>query len=417
MFARLPLLALCACVASLASLSSASPVSGRAAGPTLSVTRQLNLTGVPSIIEADRARAKMLLERATAQNATAMSAKQAAGFVPVDATNQVVHYIASVGVGSPPTFYDLLIDTGSSNTWVGASKAYVNTSTSVSTGEQFGVLYGSGLVFGYEYTDTVTLGDAAITGQGIGVASTTYGFDGVDGILGIGPVALTEGSTSGSEAIPTVTDNMFSQGLIEADLVGITFVPSTVLESTNGQLSFGAVDESKYTGDITYVPITSTSPASYYVGIDQSITYGSSNIPILSTTAGITDTGTTLVYIASEAFAAYQKATGAVPDDDVGLLKITAEQFASLESLFFHFGDHTFEFTANAQIWPRPLNTAIGGDADSIYLIVADWGTDSGEGLDFIDGMTFLERFYHVYDTGNSQVGFALTENTFAEIN
>lgn len=48
-----------------------------------------------------------------------------------------------------------------------------------------------------------------------------------------------------------------------------------------------------------YSPITSTSPASEFVGIDQSITYGTAQIPILSETAGIADTGTTLILIAS----------------------------------------------------------------------------------------------------------------------
>lgn len=47
-----------------------------------------------------------------------------------------VTYTTSVGVGSPPTQYTLLIDTGSSNTWVGAGKAYVKTSTSKSTGQK-----------------------------------------------------------------------------------------------------------------------------------------------------------------------------------------------------------------------------------------------------------------------------------------
>lgn len=45
--------------------------------------------------------------------------------------------------------------------------------------------------------------------------------------------------------------------------------------------------------------ITSTSPASNYVGINQSITYGTSKAPILNTTAGIVDTGTTLLLIAT----------------------------------------------------------------------------------------------------------------------
>lgn len=47
-----------------------------------------------------------------------------------------VTYTTSVGVGSPATQYTLLIDTGSSNTWVGAGKAYVKTSTSKSTGQK-----------------------------------------------------------------------------------------------------------------------------------------------------------------------------------------------------------------------------------------------------------------------------------------
>lgn len=46
-------------------------------------------------------------------------------------------------------------------------------------------------------------------------------------------------------------------------------------------------------------PITSTAPANKYVGIDQSITYGSSDTPILSLTAGMIDTATTLIYLAT----------------------------------------------------------------------------------------------------------------------
>ena len=45
----------------------------------------------------------------------------------------------------------------------------------------------------------------------------------------------------------------------------------------------------------------------------------------------------------------------------------------------------------------RALNAAIGGDAQHVYLIVADIGTPSGSGLDFINGMTWMERFYVVF--------------------
>lgn len=43
------------------------------------------------------------------------------------------------------------------------------------------------------------------------------------------------------------------------------------------------------------------------------------------------------------------------------------------------------------------MNTLIGGNANSVYLIVANLGSNSGEGLDFINGQSFLERFYSVY--------------------
>ena len=55
------------------------------------------------------------------------------------------------------------------------------------------------------------------------------------------------------------------------------------------------------------------------------------------------------------------------------------------------------------------MNSLIGGVAGDIYLIVGNMGSPSGEGPDFINGQTFLERFYLVLDTTNSRVGLATT--------
>lgn len=127
--------------------------------------------------------------------------------------------------------------------------------------------------------------------------------------------------------------------------------------------------------------------------------------------------GTTLVLIATDGFTKYRTATGAVLDNATGLLRVTSSQFSNLQSLFFFNSAGAFELTANAQLFPRSLNIDIGGTAGNLYLIVNDLGSNSGEGLDFINGYAFLERFYTVFDTTNKRVGFATTPFTNATTN
>ncbi|KAF9820011.1 hypothetical protein IEO21_01673 [Rhodonia placenta] len=387
----------------LAFTVAANPVLVRDGKVSLPLARRTNSTGLLNVLQRDQARATSLKARAQAK-------LQGRSSGSIEATNQAEDYVVSVGIGSPPTYYSLLVDTGSSNTWVGAGQSYVQTSTSVDTGDSVSVSYGSGSFSGTEYTDTVTLGSLTITQQSIGVASQAQGFSGVDGIIGIGPVDLTEDTVDRENEVPTVTDNLYSQGQISENLVAVSFAPTTSESDNNGELTFGGTDSSKYTGSINYVSLTSTSPASEYWGIDESITYGSETI--LSETAGIVDTGTTLVLIASNAYDKYKKAVDGTEDENTGLLRISSSKYDSLSNLDFNIGGTTYSLTPNAQIWPRSLNSAIGGSSGDIYLVVNDIGTPSGEGLDFINGYTFLERYYSVFDTGNSRIGFATTSYT-----
>ena len=90
----------------------------------------------------------------------------------------------------------MIVDTGSSNTWVGANTKFSKGSTGVSTGKSVSVSYGSGSFSGTEYTDSVSFAGLTVAKQSIGVASTSTGFSGVDGIFGVGPVDLTEDTVS-----------------------------------------------------------------------------------------------------------------------------------------------------------------------------------------------------------------------------
>jgi cathepsin E len=308
-------------------------------------------------------------------------------------------------VGQPETQYNLIVDTGSSNTWVGAGAKYVVTSTSKPTGHSFAITYGSGSVKGDEVVDTVTVSAGLkITSQELGIANQSVGFDGLDGMFGLGPTDLTAGTVDGVASVPTVLDNLFSEGAIPSNEFSLSFEPNVSGPEMNGVITFGGTDSSKFTGALSYVPIVQTSPANNFWGVQASIRFGPST-SILETTAGIVDSGTTLVLIATDAFVAYRAASGGVVDEATGLLRLTPTQFSSLSSLFISIGGTTFELTANACAWPRSLNSAIGGDSNSVYLVVADLGTPSGQGLDFILGLTFLERFYSTYDAQNKRIG------------
>ncbi|KAH9036489.1 acid protease [Lactarius pseudohatsudake] len=391
-----PLAAILLLVVSVA----ADPIVVRKSPVSLLIARHLNITGAHDLIRKDQARARNMF--------AASKVKRSGSPVSVSLTNDGVVYVVNVGIGSPPTLYNLVIDTGCTNIWIAGGKSYVQTSSSVPLpGGTVCGSCGSGFC-GEGFSDIVTLGPSLFVGASIAVASGSS--DGFDGILGLGPPDLTTGTLS------IIPGFLFSQGTIPANLVSVSFEPTTNLSAPNGELTFGGTDSTKFTGSITFIPVTTTSPASEFWGINESIRYGASTT-ILSTTAGIVDSGTTLILIATDAFNRYKTATGAVLDGNTGLLKITSTQFSNLQSLFFTAGGISFELTANAQIWPRSLNTFIGGTTGSIYLIVNDIGSPTGSGLDFINGYTFLERFYSVFDTTNNRVGFANTPFTTATTN
>ncbi|CAK5279666.1 unnamed protein product, partial [Mycena citricolor] len=359
----------------------------------LRISRYINISEARSstIAEYDRARAAYFLSDSASQAGSAVKEELISTCVvsylshnpstlPVRADAAPK---AAIGVGSPSITYNLIVDTDTIRTWVGASRDYVSTSTSKNSGAS--VTFSRGLLSlsGTEWTDQVTLApELVIAGQSIGVASSSSGFGDIDGVLGLGRTARND------ETTPTVVDGLFSQGAISSEATGFSLMPRSA-DSHGGEVSFGDADTTAITGDVTYVPITSTAPASSYWGFDAAATYGGKE---LLNSVGIVDIGTTLILLASDSFQKYQRVTGGVLDTETGLLKLTSTQFEALETLEFNIGGTTFSLMPGAQIWPRALNASVGGSEDAIYLVVADLGSPSGQGLDFILGQAFMER-------------------------
>ncbi|KAG2354262.1 aspartic proteinase [Suillus spraguei] len=401
-------------VLSLALSITGSPLEVRNSSITLPLTRRLNFSnGTINSLQHDKARVAALR-----------------GYNTHDRRAYIVPLTSSFLDYTPPKTYNLVVDVGSSNTWVGASIRYTKTGTSFDTGRRVEVNYGSDSIntessfVGMIYRDTITVtGGLTVTNFQIGVASTSSGFDPFeDGILGLGPEDLTRKTMPDDldGTIPTFTDCLYDQGKIDQRVVGIFFQPVTMEpDSRSGELTFGGIDYTKFMDDIAYTPITAMPPSSRYWGINQRITYGATTI-LGATAAGVVDTGSTYIWIASDAYDKYKAATGGTLDRQTGLLTITSDQYnLALQNLDFHIDGKIFSLTPNAQIWPRSLNLKLEGLADphAIYLIVTNIGKHSGAGLDFIIGYPFIQRFYTVLDGSRSRVGFAKTQFTDATTN
>ncbi|KAG2070142.1 aspartic proteinase [Suillus decipiens] len=386
----------------------ASPVKAGNPPITLPLTSRLNFSnGTNHLLARDRARVQ--------DHRDSNMHEQRSTNVPL--INDYVGYTVSVGIGNPPTTYNLILDSGSGITWVRES-VYVETSPSFCTGEPVGTTYESGSFSGIEWVDYITVGPGlTVVLQSIGVASEQRDID-ADGVLGIGPVATTLGTLKDmpTEPIPTVTNSLRGQGTISQEVLGIFFRPyGGSLAATGGQITFGGTNPGMYDGNIAYTDITNSRRSRKYWGVDQSITYGPEEI--LGLTAGIVDCGTNFIMIATDAYVKYRLATGAEYDRVTGLLTISEVQFRDLLDLMFHIGEKTYILTADAQIWPRSLNPQVGGREGLIYLVVCDIGTPSGSGLDFYNSYVFMQRFYTVLDTINRRVGFATTSYTYAATN
>ncbi|KAG2354224.1 aspartic proteinase [Suillus spraguei] len=333
-------------------------------------------------------------------------------------------YTIALDVGDPPTTYNLVVDTGSAVTWIGAGTPYGETG--FNTGQRVGETYGGGQFrersfSGTFFVDTVTLGHGlTIHNYPIAVASITTNFQRYDGILGIGPRALTFNTLKDipTAVYSTFTDWLVTTSAIRQNIVGIFFKPVTGGRDTAvGGLAFGGPDYTKCDSTIAYTDVTNDFSSRDYWGIEQRITYR--NTHILLRTAGVIDTGFNFIYIASYAYDIYRAETGATFDQPTGLLRITPDQYRDLGELKFYIGNTVLVLIADAQIWPRSLNSKIpGAEINGIYLIINR--LDEGEMLGFINGYTFMQRFYTVLDSSDSdnrKVGFATTPFTYDSTN
>jgi len=162
----------------------------------------------------------------------------------------------------------VVFDTGSSNLWVPASNCswtviscdihskYDNSksSTYVQNGTSFAIQYASGAVSGFLSSDYGNIGGLTIQGQTFaevtGEPGITFLFAKFDGILG-----LAFDSISVDHVTP-VWYNLLSQNLVPQPVFAF-WLNRQVGATYGGELVLGGTDPSHYTGNFTYVTLTS----------------------------------------------------------------------------------------------------------------------------------------------------------------
>ncbi|XP_010271041.1 PREDICTED: aspartic proteinase-like isoform X2 [Nelumbo nucifera] len=175
-------------------------------------------------------------------------------------------YFGEIGIGSPPQNFTVIFDTGSSNLWVPSVKCYFSiscyfhskfkadlSSTYTKIGNSCNIHYGSGSISGFFGQDNIQVGNLVIKDQ-VFIEATREGslsflLAKFDGILGLGFQEISVGN------VVPFWYNMVRQGLVN-DAVFSFWLNRDPEAEEGGEIVFGGVNDRRFKGKHTYVPIT-----------------------------------------------------------------------------------------------------------------------------------------------------------------
>ncbi|KAM7354461.1 lysosomal aspartic protease-like [Cochliomyia hominivorax] len=308
-------------------------------------------------------------------------------------------YYGDITIGTPPQKFVVLFDSGSSNLWVPSSHCPVwdvackqhnqynhdKSSTYVKNGQPISIQYGSGSMSGFLSQDDVTLEGLTIKNQVFAEAMNEPGNSftnaNFDGIFGMAYQSLAE-----NNVVPPFY-NLFAQGLVEKDLFSF-YLKRDGSAVDGGELILGGVDDTLFSGDITYVPV---SEQSYW---QFEMTSGSINgQSICDNCQAIADTGTSLIVCPQDAYETLQDEIGGDYNSEDGNYYVDCSSIDSLPVVSFVIGGKTFTLEPSAYV----VNLE-----GSCMVSFTTMGTDF-----WILGDVFIGRYYTVFDLGNNRVGFA----------
>lgn len=341
---------------------------------------------------------RFFLSRRNALKAFSLSGSE----VPIH-NFQDAQYYGPIHIGSNNQKFTVIFDTGSSNLWVPSSQCKTlsclphekyhsdQSSTYKKDGRELEIQYGSGKISGFLSNDQVNLGGLTVKEFVFGEVThltLNFGVAHFDGILGMAWSAISV------DKIPTVFDQMISQGLVDDHSFSfyLTQKPS---QETGSALVLGGVDSKYYTGDFTYHDLTEETY--WKISLDE-ILIG--KIPVSGRLNGIVDTGTSTLVGSLSVVAPILVDIGAVEEID-------CSRIPSLPNLTVKIDGTSYVIPPQNYI----LQVTMFQQTQCVVGIMS-LNFPPSFGKTMILGDIFIKTYYTHFDVANKKVGFAVANPT-----
>ncbi|XP_029170190.1 uncharacterized protein LOC114939916 [Nylanderia fulva] len=318
-------------------------------------------------------------------------------------------YYGNITIGTPPQEFKVIFDTGSANLWVPSRKCNVfysnfcdthpnyeskKSSTYIENGTDVQIDTGSGKIEAFVSTDVVNVAGLNIANQSF--LEATYVPDlavlhaRYDGILGLGYASIANGG------VRPVFENMIHQGL---SLPIFSFYLNKDLSNDyGGELILGGTDPDRYTGAITYVPVTKKGFWQFTLkGIKiRNYTFCADGCQAYAIT------GTQAVSGPLSNITIINDLIGSVHESGIYYTSCNRKNHVYMPEISFSIGDAVFPLNSQDYIQQvSPLNTILCSTSFEWYQ------TNDVNDNTWILGDVFLGRYYSVYDLTTDHVGFA----------
>ncbi|GAB5589303.1 hypothetical protein Unana1_04203 [Umbelopsis nana] len=347
-------------------------------------------------------------------------------------------YLIDLGIGTPAQNFSVLVDTGSTELWVpgpGCPKtecfgALFNTQASssyIATTNPINLVYGVGSDNGTYGKDIVSVGGYTVQNLTFGVinsaANNTPPVSGepyMNGILGLAFPNLTYAYQTGGVQYDPFVFALWKQKQIPQPIFSL-YLGSRLSSGESGLITFGGIDNTKYTGSLQWVQVQKEANApglapDYFhwtvllLGVAVKVNgQQTSNLLGVASQQIVLDSGTTFSYLPYAAATNLMQAISPTAVLSQGMFIVDCSLASSTGTIEFAFGNSTT--TSNAAIFSAtissliiPLDGTTPQNSQQCAFGIAPM--DGSLGV-YLLGDTFLQSAYVVHNFQNYVIGIA----------